>query len=110
MDQYDIHRLKSYSKPVPQGTGETRRGETRRRELGEAAQATGFNRSTIPRCHQGGRISGARDEAAHGSEPVELHRVFPPASAKPEPVDQDAQTHARWSPSFAPSCRDGLAA
>lgn len=63
--------------------------------LAEAAQATGLNRSTILRAIKGGRISGARDEnGAWSVEPVELHRVFPPASAKPEPVHQDAQTDA----------------
>ena len=63
--------------------------------LAEAAQATGLNRSTILRAIKGGRISGARDESGAWSvEAVELHRVFPPASATPEPVRQDAQTDA----------------
>ena len=63
--------------------------------LAEAAQATALNRSTILRAIKGGRISGARDETgAWAVEPVELHRVFPPASATPEPVRQDAQTDA----------------
>jgi hypothetical protein len=63
--------------------------------LAEAAQATGLNRSTILRAIKGGRISGARDESgAWAVEPAELHRVFPPASAPPEPVRQDAQTDA----------------
>ena len=63
--------------------------------LAEAAQATGLNRSTIQRAIKSGRISGARDEnCALWVVPVELHRVFPPASAKPEPVHQDAQTDA----------------
>ena len=63
--------------------------------LAEAAQATGVNRSTILRAIKSGKISGARDEnGAWSVEPVELHRVFPPASATPEPVHQDAQTDA----------------
>ena len=63
--------------------------------LAEAAQATGLNRSTILRAIKGGRITGTRDESgAWVVEPVELHRVFPAASAKPEPVHQDAQTDA----------------
>jgi excisionase family DNA binding protein len=63
--------------------------------LAEAAQATGLNRSTILRAIKSGRISGARDESgAWAVEPVELHRVFPAASAKPELVRQDAQTDA----------------
>ena len=63
--------------------------------LAEAAQATGLNRSTILRAIKSGRISGARDETGAWSvEPVELHRIFPPAEAKPEPMRQDAQTDA----------------
>jgi hypothetical protein len=50
--------------------------------LAEAAQATGVNRSTILRAIKRGAISGARDElGAWSVEPVELHRVFPPASS-----------------------------
>jgi excisionase family DNA binding protein len=63
--------------------------------LAEAAQATGLNRSTILRAIKSGRISGARDEAGAWSvEPVELHRVFPPAEAMPKAAPQDAQTDA----------------
>jgi hypothetical protein len=61
--------------------------------LADAAQATGLNRSTIVRAIKSGRISGARDQSgAWAVEAVELHRVFPPASAKPEPVHRDAHT------------------
>jgi excisionase family DNA binding protein len=63
--------------------------------LAEAAQATGLNRSTILRAIKSGRISGTRDD--HGAwsvEPVELHRVFEPAEAKPKAVPQDAQADA----------------
>jgi excisionase family DNA binding protein len=63
--------------------------------LAEAAQATGLNRSTILRAIKSGKISGARDESGSWSvEPVELHRVFPPASTTPKAVPQDAQTDA----------------
>jgi hypothetical protein len=38
---------------------------------------------------------GTRDETGAWSvEPVELHRVFPPAEAMPKPTPQDAQTDA----------------
>jgi hypothetical protein len=60
--------------------------------LAEAAQATGLNRSTILRAIKSGRISGQRDASGAWSvEPVELHRVFPPASAEPNAVPQHAQ-------------------
>lgn len=60
--------------------------------LAEAAQATGLNRSTLLRAIKSGRISGARDEVgAWRVEPVELHRVFPPAQGMPEAGPQHAQ-------------------
>jgi excisionase family DNA binding protein len=63
--------------------------------LAEAAQATGLNRSTILRAIKNGRISGTRDDqGAWTVEPVELHRVFPPAAAEPKAVPQDAQADA----------------
>jgi excisionase family DNA binding protein len=63
--------------------------------LAEAAQATGLNRSTILRAIKSGKISGARDEnGAWAVEPIELHRVFPPASATLKPTPQDAQADA----------------
>jgi hypothetical protein len=61
----------------------------------EAAQATGMNRATILRAIKSGKISGLRDDnGVWAVEPVELHRVFPPASATPEPVRQDAHADA----------------
>jgi DNA-binding MurR/RpiR family transcriptional regulator len=64
--------------------------------LAEAAQAAGVNRSTILRAIKSGRISGARDaQGAWTVEPVELHRVFPPASAEPRAVPQHAQPDAQ---------------
>jgi excisionase family DNA binding protein len=63
--------------------------------LAEAAQATGLNRSTILRAIKNGRISGQRDGSGVWSvEPVELHRVFPPAEAKPKALPQHAQADA----------------
>jgi excisionase family DNA binding protein len=63
--------------------------------LAEAAQATGLNRSTILRAIKSGKISGARDETGTWSvEPVELHRMFPAATAPPKATPQDAQTDA----------------
>jgi hypothetical protein len=63
--------------------------------LAEAAEATGLNRSTILRAIKNGRISGQRDEqGAWSVEPVELHRVFPPAAAIPKATPQDAQADA----------------
>ena len=53
--------------------------------LAQAAQATGLNRSTILRAIKSGRISGTRDDlGAWTVEPVELHRIFPPAEAEPK--------------------------
>jgi excisionase family DNA binding protein len=63
--------------------------------LAEAAHATGVNRSTILRAIKNGRISGQRDgQGAWSVEPVELHRIFPPAEAKPKAVPQDAEADA----------------
>ena len=63
--------------------------------LAEAALATGLNRSTILRAIKAGKISGLRDvNGAWAVEPVELHRVFPPASATLKAAQQDAHTDA----------------
>jgi hypothetical protein len=63
--------------------------------LAEAAQATGMNRSTILRAIKSGKISGLRDNnGAWAVEPVELHRVLPPASVWPPQAPRDAQTDA----------------
>ena len=49
--------------------------------LAEAAVACGLDKSTVRRAVRAGRISGTKDEAGTWHvEPVELHRVFPPAS------------------------------
>ena len=49
--------------------------------LAEAAVACGLDKSTVRRAVRAGQISGTKDEAGTWHvEPVELHRVFPPAS------------------------------
>ena len=61
------------------------RSHTMALTLAQAAQATGLNRSTILRAIKSGRISGTRDDlGAWTVEPVELHRIFPPAEAEPK--------------------------
>jgi hypothetical protein len=49
--------------------------------LGEAARATGLNKSSILKALKTGKVSGTKDE--HGQwciEPCELHRVYPARS------------------------------
>src|SRR5450830_236752 len=51
--------------------------------LAEAAKATGTNKTTVLRAIKAGKISGTKD--AHGEwqvEPVELHRIYPPAEPR----------------------------
>jgi hypothetical protein len=46
--------------------------------LGDAARATGLNKSTILKAIRSGKVNGTKD--AHGQwcmEPCELHRVYP---------------------------------
>jgi excisionase family DNA binding protein len=51
--------------------------------LAEAAAACGLDKSTVRRAVRSGRISGTRDEGGVWHvEPVELHRVFPPAAQR----------------------------
>jgi hypothetical protein len=53
--------------------------------LQQAAQAAGINRSTVLRAIKAGRISGSKTEMGDWQvEPAELHRVYPPAEARPE--------------------------
>jgi len=55
--------------------------------LGEAAKATGISKASISRAVSSGRISATKKEDGSFSiEPVELHRVYPPKSAKPVSV------------------------
>lgn len=61
--------------------------------LAEAAAACGVNKSTVLRAVKSGRISGTKDElGVWHVEAVELHRVFPAASAAadPEPMPRHA--------------------
>lgn len=61
--------------------------------LGTAAKATGKAKSTILRAIKSGTISASRShDGSYEIEPSELHRVFPPNSAQPEPSN-DAQPH-----------------
>lgn len=54
--------------------------------LGTAAKATGKAKSTILRAIKAGTISASRShDGSYEIEPSELHRVFPPNSAQPEP-------------------------
>jgi hypothetical protein len=49
--------------------------------LAEAAAACGLDKSTVRRAVRSGRVSGTRDDlGVWHVEPVELHRVFPPAA------------------------------
>jgi hypothetical protein len=49
--------------------------------LAEAAVACGLDKSTVRRAVRAGRISGTKNDLGVWSvEPVELHRVFPPAA------------------------------
>jgi hypothetical protein len=64
--------------------------------LAAAAAACGLDKSTVRRAVRSGKISGTKDEAGTWHvEPVELHRVFPPA-----PRTEDNTTAA---PLHAPS-------
>ena len=51
--------------------------------LGQAARATGLDKSTILRAIRSHKISAAKSERDGGwtIDPAELHRVFPPAPA-----------------------------
>jgi hypothetical protein len=66
--------------------------------LAAAAAASGLNKTTILRAIKKGRISGTRDELGQCTvEPVELHRIFPMASAQrcaPEALPQHASVLA----------------
>ncbi len=58
--------------------------------LGQAATATGLDRSTILTSLATGRISGVRDHLGNWAiDPAELHRLYPPVSAQSS-EEQDA--------------------
>lgn len=60
--------------------------------LGEAAKATGISKASLSRAIGNGRISAIRNENGSFSiEPVELHRVYPPATAVTSP-DRSSET------------------
>lgn len=68
--------------------------------LGEAAKATGKNKSTINRAIKAGRISAERQaDGSYRIDPAELHRVFPvqPGYA-PAPVAMHQQTTPQSNP------------
>ena len=49
--------------------------------LGDAAKATGKNKTTLHRAIKSGKISANKaDDGSYSIDPAELHRVFPPAT------------------------------
>jgi hypothetical protein len=68
--------------------------------LAEAAVACGLDKSTVRRAVRAGKISGTKDEAGTWHvEPVELHRVFPPASR----TEDDTTAVPLHAPADAPT-------
>lgn len=61
----------------------------------EASDATRVSKSTILRSIKAGRISASRNDAgAFMIDPAELVRVFPDASRRDSPANQDAASEA----------------
>ncbi|MGP0091148.1 MAG: hypothetical protein ACLPKB_14485 [Xanthobacteraceae bacterium] len=59
--------------------------------LGTAATAAGLSKSTIHRAIKAGRISATKNDTGDWSiDPAELHRVFPPVTDEPVPLERDA--------------------
>jgi hypothetical protein len=59
--------------------------------LGTAATAAGLSKSTIHRAIKAGRISATKNDIGDWSiDPAELHRVFPPVTDEPVPLERDA--------------------
>jgi hypothetical protein len=59
--------------------------------LGTAATAAGLSKSTIHRAIKAGRISATKNDTGDWSiHPAELHRVFPPVTVEPVPLERDA--------------------
>ena len=57
--------------------------------LSDAAEATGKNKTTIQRAIKSGKISARKGASgAYEIDPAELHRVFPPATAKRDAQNQ----------------------
>lgn len=60
--------------------------------LGQAAKATGKNKTTIQRAIIKGRISASKDDAGtYAIDPAELHRVFPAVTIAQSPKGNDTQ-------------------
>lgn len=60
--------------------------------LGQAAKATGKNKTTIQRAIKDGRVSGSKDDSgAYAIDPAELHRVFPVATIAQPSQSNDMQ-------------------
>src|SRR5580704_11329480 len=59
--------------------------------LGTAATAAGLTKSTTHRAIKAGRISATKNDTGDWSiDPAELHRVFPPVTVEPVPLERDA--------------------
>jgi hypothetical protein len=57
--------------------------------LGEAARAAGVSKTSIRRSIDAGRISASKDAFGRWQiEPVELHRIYPPAGSVAVPPEQ----------------------
>lgn len=66
--------------------------------LGQAAKATGKNKTTILRAVKDGRVSAFQDETGqYAIEPIELFRVFPAATASEvaQPATEDDEATPR---------------
>lgn len=60
--------------------------------LGQAAKATGKNKTTIQRAIAKGRISASKDDTgAYSIDPAELHRVFPSVTVAQQSRSNDAR-------------------
>jgi hypothetical protein len=64
--------------------------------LGQAAQETGKSKATLSKAIKAGRLSATKNaNGGYGIEPVELFRVYPPASqvnGKPNPESEPQET------------------
>jgi hypothetical protein len=57
--------------------------------LGEAARAAGVSKTSIRRSIDSGRISASKDAFGRWQiEPVELHRIYPPAGSVTPPSEE----------------------
>lgn len=68
--------------------------------LGQAAKATGKNKTTIQRAIAKGRVSASKDDTgAYFIDPAELHRVFPAVTVAQPAQGNDTQPHSNGSDS-----------